>query len=186
VSSFDLDPVDRFTAGAVGEPGHRVFYLQAQVTGEPALSFKVEKTQVAALAGYFAQLLADLPTPEPDDVHADLELVEPVLAEWVVGTIGVAYDEGDGRFLVRLDELVEDETAIEGDDEERALASEGEVDPDEQGGESARLVLSRGQAHAFVVRSALLVASGRPACPLCGRPMDAEGHMCVKTNGHKD
>ena len=52
-------------------------------------------------------------------------------------------------------------------------------------GGSARLVLSRGQAHAFVIRAALLVSTGRPACPLCGRPIDAEGHMCVKTNGHK-
>ena len=22
------------------------------------------------------------------------------------------------------------------------------------------------------------------ACPLCGRPIDPSGHMCIKTNGH--
>jgi uncharacterized repeat protein (TIGR03847 family) len=103
-----------------------------------------------------------------------LELTEPVLTEWVVGTIGVAYDDADGRFLVRLDELVD-----EADDSE----DDGASDEDEAGW--ARLGLSRGQAHAFVVRSALLVSSGRPACPLCGRPIDNEGHLCVKTNGHK-
>jgi uncharacterized repeat protein (TIGR03847 family) len=174
VNRFDLDPVDRFTTGAVGEPGHRVFYLQVEAGGGPAVSFKLEKTQVAALAGYLAQLLADLPTPDPDDVHADLELTEPVLTEWVVGTIGVAYDDADGRFLVRLDELVDE--ADDGEDD-------GASDEDEAGW--ARLGLSRGQAHAFVVRSAQLVSSGRPACPLCGRPIDNEGHLCVKTNGHK-
>jgi uncharacterized repeat protein (TIGR03847 family) len=175
MNRFDLDPVDRFTAGTVGEPGHRVFYVQVQAGGGPALSFKLEKTQVAALAGYLAQLLADLPTAEPGDVHTDLALTEPVLAEWDVGAISVAYDETRGRFLVRLDELLEEtDEADEG----------GPADEDGEGG-SARLVLTRGQAHAFVVKSALLVSSGRPPCPLCGRPIDNEGHLCVKTNGHK-
>ncbi len=179
MNRFDLDPVERFTAGAVGEPGHRVFYLQAAAGGDPAVSFKLEKAQVAALAGYFAQLLADLASPEPGDQPTDLELREPVLAEWVVGTIGVAYDETRGTFLVRLDELVESD---EDDDDDR------EDDEDEDGDSahgSARLVLTRGQAHAFVIRSAQLVSSGRPPCPLCGRPIDPEGHLCVKTNGHK-
>jgi uncharacterized repeat protein (TIGR03847 family) len=176
VNRFDLDPVDRFTAGAVGEPGHRVFYLQVEAGGTPPVSFKLEKAQVAALAGYLAQLLADLPTPEPDDVHADLDLVEPVLAEWVVGTIGVAYDDTQGRFLVRLDELV--------DEPDEASPDEATQEEDDDAG-SARLGLTRGQAHAFVVRSALLVSSGRPPCPLCGRPIDDQGHLCVKTNGHK-
>ncbi|MGD9797663.1 MAG: DUF3090 family protein [Acidimicrobiia bacterium] len=176
MSRFDLDPVDRFTAGAVGEPGHRVFYLQVEAGGGPAVSFKLEKTQVAALAGYLAQLLADLPTPDPGDAPTDLELEEPVLEEWVVGTIGVAYDDTASRFLVRLDELRDDE----GDGE-----PDGADDEDDDEAGTARLGISRGQAHAFVVRAAVLVSSGRPACPLCGRPIDPEGHLCVKTNGHK-
>ncbi|HVW34031.1 MAG TPA: DUF3090 family protein [Acidimicrobiia bacterium] len=176
MSRFDLDPVDRFAAGAVGEPGHRTFYLQVQAGGEPALSFKVEKTQVAALAGYFAQLLADLPTPDPGDDPSEVELVEPVLAEWVVGTIGVAYDETAGRFLVRLDEL---------DEEDEGEEDEGDGDGLEGERGSARLALSRGQAQGFVVHAARIVSSGRPPCPLCGRPIDPEGHLCVKTNGHK-
>jgi hypothetical protein len=30
MTSMDLDPVDRITAGAVGPPGQRTFYLQAR------------------------------------------------------------------------------------------------------------------------------------------------------------
>jgi hypothetical protein len=30
-----------------------------------------------------------------------------------------------------------------------------------------------------------LVRAGRPACPLCGNPMDPEGHSCPRTNGHR-
>ena len=29
-----------------------------------------------------------------------------------------------------------------------------------------------------------IIAGGRPLCPLCQLPMDASGHMCVRTNGH--
>jgi len=27
-------------------------------------------------------------------------------------------------------------------------------------------------------------AAGRPICPLCGGPMDPDGHTCVRSNGH--
>jgi hypothetical protein len=29
-----------------------------------------------------------------------------------------------------------------------------------------------------------VVASGRPICPLCGRPIDHGGHFCPRTDGH--
>lgn len=182
MNRFDFDHVDRFTAGAVGEPGQRVFYLQVDAGGGPTVSFKLEKGQVAALAGYVAQLLADLPSPAPADVPTDLGLAEPVLAEWVVGGIGVAYDDVESRFVVRLDELVEAEDDAEID--ENPDHDDDDRESDDSGG-TARLTLTRGQAQAFVVRSALLVSSGRPPCPLCGRPIDADGHLCAKTNGHK-
>jgi uncharacterized repeat protein (TIGR03847 family) len=176
MSSFDLDPVDTFAAGAVGEPGQRVFYLQVSAGGESPVSFRLEKTQVAALAGYLAQLLSDLPTPAPGDEPQATALVEPVVPEWVVGQIAVAYDERAGTFLVRFDELTLDDEDDEDDEE-------GGAGTDTLPG-TARVTLTRGQAHAFVEQAAELVAAGRPACPLCGRPVDPEGHLCPKTNGH--
>jgi len=29
-----------------------------------------------------------------------------------------------------------------------------------------------------------VVAAGRPPCPLCGNPLDPEGHVCPRQNGH--
>jgi hypothetical protein len=29
-----------------------------------------------------------------------------------------------------------------------------------------------------------IIAGGRPVCPLCGMPMDADGHACIRSNGH--
>ena len=168
MSEFDLPDVDRFTAGAIGPPGQRVFYLQA-TAGTEVVTVQLEKTQVAALAQYLAQLLADLPAPESTAVPNELELVDPVDPEWIAGQIGVVFDETRDRMVVRVDELALEE------DEDDDSATLGML----------RVALTRAQVHAFVVRAATLVSAGRPPCPLCHRPIDPEGHMCIKTNGHK-
>ena len=162
-SSFDLPSPEAFTAGTVGPPGQRVFYLQAR-DGGLVVTVRCEKQQVAALAEYFDGLLSDLePAPFAVD-DTDLELVEPVEALWTVGPIGVAYDEPDDRIVVVLEELVEEDDA----------------DPD--GGASVRVRLNRAQVSGFVQRSRELVSAGRPACRFCGLPMDPEGHPCPRMN----
>jgi uncharacterized repeat protein (TIGR03847 family) len=177
MSNYDLDPMDLFTAGTVGPPGQRVFYLQVAAAGE-VVTLKVEKGQIAALAAYLAQLLSDLPSPGNDEVPSDgdLDLVEPFDVEFTVGEIAVAYDDDRDSFIVRADELVADDEDTDDDD---ILGAGTEVS-----GGSARFVVTRGQAQGFVIRSAELMAGSRPPCPLCGRPIDPAGHMCVKTNGH--
>jgi uncharacterized repeat protein (TIGR03847 family) len=168
MTEFDLPDVDRFTAGTVGEPGQRVFFLQASAGGE-LVTVQCEKTQVGALGEYLAQLLADLPAPDVTSVPSELELLDPVDPVWIAGQIGVVFDESRDRMVVRIDELQD------ADPEE----------DDELTGGMLRVALTRAQVHGFVVRAATLVASGRPECPLCHRPIDPEGHMCIKTNGHK-
>lgn len=169
-ASFDLPHVERFTAGTVGEPGARVFYLQA-VSGPQVVTLRLEKAQVAAMAQYLAEMLVDLPTPSPAEMPTDLELVEPVVAEWVVGQIGVVFDSERDRLVLQTEEVAD-------------VDEEGERLPDPDAG-MVRIALTRGQVAGFVVRAATLVAAGRPPCPLCGRPLDPEGHVCIKTNGHK-
>jgi uncharacterized repeat protein (TIGR03847 family) len=167
LSEFDLPDVDRFTAGTIGEPGARVFYLQA-VAGAQVVSLQLEKGQVGALAQYLAELLHDLPSPADEEVPQDMELTSPVIPEWIVGQLGVVFDEGRDRMIVRADEIGLDEDA----DDEVTLGM-------------ARVALTRGQVQAFVVRATQLLSSGRPTCPLCARPNDPQGHKCIKTNGHK-
>jgi uncharacterized repeat protein (TIGR03847 family) len=170
VSDYEFESVARFTAGAVGEPGQRVFHLQVVAEGQ-LVTVKVEKGQIAALARYFADLLADLPAPAPTDIPDEMDLVEPAVDEWVVGQLSVARDETIDGFVVRAEELI-------GEEDEDGVIHAVE-------GGSLRVNLSIGQVHAFIVRIAQLLASGRPPCPVCGQPLDPEGHMCAKTNGHK-
>jgi hypothetical protein len=30
-----------------------------------------------------------------------------------------------------------------------------------------------------------VVSAGRPPCPFCGLPVDADGHLCPRMNGHR-
>ncbi|MDP8936852.1 MAG: DUF3090 domain-containing protein [Actinomycetota bacterium] len=158
--SFDITDVDHLTTGTVGEPGKRVFYLQVGSGGQ-VVSLRLEKTQVAALSAYLTAMLADL--PPPGDLTADMGLVEPVVAEWVVGSLGVSYDEDADRIVLVAEELVE----------EGADAA------------SARFVATREQVAALAAHGAEIVAAGRPPCSLCGQPLDPEGHVCVRLNGHR-
>jgi uncharacterized repeat protein (TIGR03847 family) len=159
-SSFELPEIDHLTAGAIGPPGQRVFYLQVG-HGPQVVSLRLEKSQVAALVAYLAGMLPDM--PPPDDVPATgLDLIEPVVAEWVVGSLGVTYDEDADRVVIVAEELVE----------------EGEE------GARARITATREQVAALSVRGAEAVAAGRPPCPLCGQPLD-ENHACPRLNGHR-
>jgi uncharacterized repeat protein (TIGR03847 family) len=163
-SSFEMPELDVLTAGTIGPPGQRVFFIQAR-RGTEVVSLRLEKQQVAAMADYLAGMLEELAPPEPSTrpSAADLELTDPVVAEWVVGALAVAYDSESDRLVIVAEELVE-----EGQD-----------------GADARLRATRGQVAAFIDRARELVAAGRPPCEWCGLPLDPEGHMCPKTNGHK-
>lgn len=171
-ASFNIQSPDSFTTGTVGEPGERTFFVQA-VEGIATVTLKLEKTQVAALAQYVAELLADLPPVDDADVPVAADLAQPVIAEWTVGTIGVAVDDTNDRLVVSFQELRPQD--LESGDEEPL--------PDPDAG-VATFLITRPQALGFVRRAAELVASGRPPCPLCGRPLDPTGHVCIKTNGH--
>jgi uncharacterized repeat protein (TIGR03847 family) len=160
-SSFEIPEVDHLTTGAVGPPGKRVFYLQARNT-EQVVSLRLEKAQVAALVAYLAAMLADMPDVV-GEAPADMALIEPVVAEWVVGSLGVSYDEAADRVVIVAEELVE----------------EGEE------GARARLSATRQQVAALAIQGAEAVAAGRPPCPLCGQPLDPEGHTCARLNGHR-
>ena len=160
-SSFEISEVDHLTTGAIGPPGQRVFYLQAR-QGKQVVSLRLEKAQVAALVAYLAGMLSDMPPPA-EIPSTGMDLIEPVVAEWVVGSLGVTYDEDADRVVILAEELVE------------------------EGEEPARIRISatREQIAALSVRGAEAVAAGRPPCPLCGQPLDPEGHTCPRLNGHR-
>jgi uncharacterized repeat protein (TIGR03847 family) len=173
--SFQLDGPDHFTAGAIGPPGRRVFYLQGR-EGGIIVTLKCEKEQVAALGEYLGRVLARLPG-DPVAPGDKAELLEPVEAAWPVGSLGVGYDGDRDRILVVANERVEGED----DEEEEENARTARRGPEAA---SARFAITRAQAAAFVERAQALQRAGRPTCPMCGEPKDPTGHACPRANGH--
>jgi uncharacterized repeat protein (TIGR03847 family) len=157
--SFELDDIAVFTTGAIGPMGLRVFYLQAR-RADGTVSFRLEKQQVLALAEYLEGMLVDLPDPAAA-ADVDLDLVEPIDAEWIIGSLGVAYSEADDRILVWAEQLVEGE-----DPEVTEEAA------------TARFRLRREQVAPFVTRAREIVGAGRPPCPYCGRPLNDDASFC--------
>ncbi len=168
--AFELGDVDGFTTVAVGRPGQRVFHLQAH-RGDAVVSLRCEKQQVAALAAYLARLLADLPTPDDQPGADTLTVRDPLVPQWPVGPISVAYDEQADRVVILLEELLPSDS------------DEGGADPEpEPDRGSVRVMLTRGQALAFAAHARAVVEAGRPLCRFCGRPIDPDGHACPRMN----
>jgi uncharacterized repeat protein (TIGR03847 family) len=177
-----FDPPERFVAGTVGQPGDRTFYLQASGGGR-SVSVALEKAQVAVLAERLEELLeevrrrgaGDVPPAAPRELEDTAPLDAPVEEEFRVGTMGLAWDGETG--LVVIEALAQPESE---EDAEVEPLSETDTGPD-----ALRVRLSAGMARAFIVRAQRVVAAGRPPCPLCSLPLDPEGHICPRQNGHR-
>ena len=185
--SFELPDVEWATVGTVGPPGQRTFYLQAR-QHDQLVTLKLEKQQVAAIAQFLGEILSDLPVPDPLPDEDALTLAEPVLAEWAVGGLQLAYDSGVDRVVILAEEIGEEAGDV--DDPETEEIGGEEIRAEEPVGASGergvgRLSLTRTQAAAIVRRGWDLVGAGRPTCALCGHPIDPEGHSCPRTNGHR-
>jgi len=164
---YEFDEVDAFTVGTVGRPGERTFYLQTRADGE-RVTVKCEKQQAAVIVQYLRRVLADLPPPEDRPMPGALELRAPHDAAFVLGPIGLGYDQSSDRVLIQFDELGE-------------VDEEGEPIPDQNLGH-LRLYVSRSQALAFCNHADEVVEAGRPSCQWCGFPMNPDGHDCPRMN----
>ena len=173
---YTYDAPERFVAGTVGQPGQRTFYLQASAAGR-VTSVVVEKFQVSLLAERIEELLDEVlsvPQSNPgatgpaDDGPLDLPLTE----DFRVGAIALGWDGEEERVIIEAQE--ETENPIE------PLA-----DVPENGPGVLRVRLSAAAARAFSRRAIQIVGQGRPPCPLCGLPLDEDGHICPRQNGHR-
>lgn len=177
---ISYDPPERFVAGAVGRPGDRAFYLQAR-SGRRVTSVGLEKFQVTLLAERLEELLdevlrrsggeAAVPAVAPSELQDDGPLDQPVEEEFKVGTMALAWDPDDEQVVIEAQEVTESEEEPEVGEDDPAIAV-------------LRVRISAAQARAFAERALKVVAAGRPPCPLCGLPLDSDGHVCPRQNGY--
>lgn len=177
---FDLNPVIRITTDAIGEPGKRVFYLQAK-SDTQLVTLVIEKQQVQSLAIGVEQFLQDLQSrypkisqASPDYVESEMGLEKPIDPVFRVGQLGLGYDEESDLLILVARELQNLETDEESDEES-----------DEETGSVARFWCTRSQIRAMCHWGLEVASRGRPICGNCGQPIDKDGHFCPKSNGHK-
>ena len=125
---IELEPVDRITADAVGDPGERTFFLQAR-KDERVVTLLVEKQQVQLLAASVLEILArvgkETGEGDPEEV---MGLEEPVVPEWRVGRLSIGYQEDRDLLLLEAEELVPEEDDDEAGVEAEAAGEGGEAE----------------------------------------------------------
>lgn len=151
-----FDSPDKVMVGVRGEVGNRLFLLQAR-QGRRLVIVKCEKSQLNALAEWLAQVVGDLGRPGhlPDDFALEPEYE----FDFAVGDIAIAVDQDAQTIELSLESIEEDDTL--------------------------ELTLTKEWAGGLAIAITRLVEAGRPPCPLCGGPLDAQGHDCPRTNGHR-
>lgn len=164
---FEFDPVTHITAGALGEPGHRTFYIQAE-RGLDRLTLLCEKEQVLALAEAIDEMLGNLEKEfnlaRKEEVTFDeveMTIKEPVDPVFRVGSMGLGYDADRDRILLVAQEL---------------LAEDEQRDPQE-----VRLFADREMMQVLGAYARAVVEKGRP--PEI-RALQAEAFF--RRNGHGD
>jgi uncharacterized repeat protein (TIGR03847 family) len=169
---------DRVVVGTLGVPGARTFYLQVR-TGTQIVSIALEKQQSALLAEKIDEILDQLITLEGNPfsipTSTPLELVdndplEAVQEQFRTGAMSLGWDPTTAQIVLEAYPLAD----VDPDDDNESLQ--------EGGTDAPELLLVRmpvGTARAFAKRTREVVGAGRPACPLCGYPVDADGHICT-------
>jgi len=187
---MDFDAPDRFATGSVGEPGDRVFYLQA-VQRQRTTSVMLEREQVAILADRVLAVVDELerrglaaidagPAGSPDE----RPLEEPLHEEFRVGTMTIAWDDDVDRIVIEArsmtfdagagDSVLRDGEDLDDDD----IPDDAPIGPD-----VLRVRLTPFMAQQFARGAGRVVGDGRPPCPFCGEPLEPTGHICLRSEG---
>lgn len=169
---------DRVVVGTIGLPGARTFYLQVR-TGKQIVSIALEKQQSALLAENIDEILDQLmtvqgnrfsvPTSTPIEL-VDNDQLEAVQEQFRAGAMGLGWDPTTAQVVIEVHPIID----IDADENDESF--------DEDDADETEMLVVRipvGTARAFAKRTREIVGAGRPTCPLCGYPIDADGHICT-------
>ncbi len=161
----DYGSVDRFQAGAIGEPGNRTFYVYIEPGTGPQW-FTCEKGQVNALA---EQSLAVVNRMDREIDEGTVELTVNAMSEipWPSSPSDVSFRIGS--MAMRL-----------GDSDNMTLILQGVEDE-----QAATFDVTPEQLRAMALLALDAVHGGRPICPKCHLPEEPNGHDCPSSNGHR-
>jgi uncharacterized repeat protein (TIGR03847 family) len=161
MATYHFGPIDALDAEAIGVPGKRTFRIRAW-KDQATASLWLEKQQLLALSLALRQVIAQAgqnaqPSPQPTRPFPDQPTVD-----MKVGRLALGRDQDSGRLILWAQEV----------------GAEEEASP------NFTCHFAWEQALAFCEQAEAVCAAGRPICPLCSEPINPEGHVCVRSNGH--
>lgn len=174
--TWEFASPDRCVIGTVGLPGERSFYLQVS-QGPRLATLGMEKMQAALLADKLAELIAEVAGVDFTGVNPIVDsepLVTPIEEDFAVGSMGLSWDVDRSRVILEF--------------ESAEVGADAPIDDQTSDFTSMNVLrssLTIDDAVGFVRRTRMVVAAGRPPCPLCAMPLDAEGHVCPRANGYR-
>lgn len=165
----DLGLVDSIEVETIGVPGQRTFNITARSARGQAVVW-MEKDQLLQLTLAILQLVQqrESPTPPAAYVPEYAHTGDPVSVEFKAGDMRLRYDGPSDVFTM--------EATDPGDRDEEDSGEEEEV--------AVQFSFGRSTAERLAKEGQKIVASGRPICPYCHAPINPDGHVCPKANGH--
>jgi uncharacterized repeat protein (TIGR03847 family) len=160
----EFNNVTSIRAEALGEPGNRTFRIVVDSESISATMW-LEKEQLFQLAMAISQLQATLPkgggAPEGGPGGGQSDTANRL--EFKIGKLVLGHEGTSDRFIIDAHD----------------------VEMGEEAPPAVRLWGERPMLASFAEESLRLCAAGRPLCPLCGAPIDPDGHICARSNGHQ-
>ncbi len=165
-AKYQFGALSSIIAESFGEPGKRTFRLRMESGSVPnvaSASMWLEKQQLYQLATYIQEVAESQASPEGSGPPPEPPWSRGSAAvEFKVGKLALGHDRESDCFLL---------VAYDVEDEESETATLSFWITLDQGRELSKEALE-------------VCAAGRPECFLCGQPIDPEGHMCPRANGH--
>src|SRR5579883_2931313 len=163
---FHMGPASGILADAVGQPGNRRYRILVRNEVDLA-NLWCERQHLEALGQAVTQVIMQYPpsvevNPDRPPREGPLSFDMRPVVELQVRNLALGYDETAKLFVL----MVQD------------------IDSDEGDAPSFTCSVSREQLTAFGYAVFALLASGRPRCPICNRPMDGALHDHAQSNGH--
>jgi uncharacterized repeat protein (TIGR03847 family) len=160
---IDFGVADYIGAESTGEPGGRVFHLRIMGQGGRSAALKLEKEHLVGLHTGITKVLADEGHEGDSEESTGVGLPTTADHEFPVGRAGMGFDREAQMIVLQLEEMQTEE---------------------DQDLNAIQVRCTPGQAVALVRQLEEIIGAGRPVCPLCGAPLTAAGHACIRSNGH--
>lgn len=160
---IDFGVAQGLEARSTGSPGQRTFHLLLLGEAGQSAMLKLEKEHLVGLRTGLRELLAQIGYQEAPEVRRAAHFPPTADHDFPAGTLGIGFSSEDGTIVLEVREL------------------EAEDSPDAV---TIRVRFAPSQGASLATQMEEIIGAGRPICPLCWAPIDPEGHVCVKSNGH--